>query len=202
MSDSQNIDGRRARRERGRVAVLDAMVELVQQGHLPPTAEQVAGRAGVSVASLFRYFDDLDDLQRQMVGRFLEQYEGLFEIPSPGAGSLDRRIRALVDARLALYDTIAPFARLTRARSLERPTIAAGLHEMRARLTDQVRSQFASELRGSGPARADDILGCIVTLTSFESWDLHLSDLGRTPRQIRRAWAHALTALLAPPPPH
>jgi len=199
VSDSQNIDGRTARRERGRIAVLDAMVGLVQEGHLPPTAEQVASRAGVSVASLFRYFDDLDDLQRQMIARFLGRYADLFDVPSYGRGPLDRRARGFARARVGLYVAIAPFARLTRARSLERPTIAAGLHEMRGRLAGQVHAHFAPELGALGRARGEDAAGCIVALTSFEAWDLLRNDVGRTDRQIERAWTTATRSLLTPP---
>ena len=38
---TSEIDGRRARRERGREAVTDAMVDLVFEGHVSPTAEQI-----------------------------------------------------------------------------------------------------------------------------------------------------------------
>ena len=193
------MDGRTARRERGRVAVLDAMVGLVQEGVIPPTAEQVASRAGVSVASLFRYFDDLEDLQRQMIARFLDRYAASFDVPSFGRGPLDRRVRGFAHARATLYEAIAPFARLTRARSLERPTIATGLHEMRARLAAQVDGHFAPELTVLGRARAEDAAGCIVALTSFESWDLLQGDLGRTRRQIERAWSTTITATLTTP---
>ncbi len=56
LSD-ETVDGRRARRERGRIAVSDAVIDLAFEGNANPTAEQVAKRAGVSVASLFRYFE-------------------------------------------------------------------------------------------------------------------------------------------------
>ena len=36
------IDGRRARRERSRVAVIDAVFTLVRNGKVPPIAEDVA----------------------------------------------------------------------------------------------------------------------------------------------------------------
>ena len=59
------IDGRRARRERGRSAVIDAAFALAEEGKIPLTTELVAERSGVSAASIFRYFDGLDDLQYQ-----------------------------------------------------------------------------------------------------------------------------------------
>ena len=56
------VAGRRARRERNRTAVIDAMFELIAEGKVPPPAEALAERAGVSVSSIFRYFDNLDEL--------------------------------------------------------------------------------------------------------------------------------------------
>jgi AcrR family transcriptional regulator len=99
--DAAAVDGRRARRERGRVAVVDAMVDLIQEGVVPPGADAVAERAGVSVASVFRYFDGLADLQEAAMVRYFERYRERFEVPGLGEGDLDERIERLVRARLA-----------------------------------------------------------------------------------------------------
>ena len=66
---NETIDGRRARRERGRLAVSDAVIDLVGEGNTDPTSEQVAERAGVSVASLFRYFETLEELRQETLRR-------------------------------------------------------------------------------------------------------------------------------------
>ena len=55
-------DGRRARRERNREAVLDALMELVKEGDDDPSVDDIAARAGVSYRSVYRYFDDRADL--------------------------------------------------------------------------------------------------------------------------------------------
>ena len=64
-------DGRRLRRERNRDAVVQAVLELVREGELAPGVEAVAARAGLSARSVFRYFDDLDDLCRAAIARQL-----------------------------------------------------------------------------------------------------------------------------------
>ena len=192
------VDGRRARRERGRLAALDAMIDLLAEGHTPPTAAQVAARAGVSVATVFRYFDTLDELQRQTAARYLERHEGLFEIPGLGEGPLDDRISRLVASRLELYGSIAPIARFVRSRSLDQALLADQLARMRARLTEQVRRHFAVELARRTPAQQEDLVLLVATLTSFESWDQLSSDPARTPAQLRRAWKLGVATLLRP----
>ncbi|HQZ33105.1 MAG TPA: TetR family transcriptional regulator, partial [Ilumatobacteraceae bacterium] len=67
-------DGRHARRDRNRLAVVDAMLLLYAAGNLEPSSDEIAERAGLSPRSLFRYFDDLDDLVRVAISR---QYERL-----------------------------------------------------------------------------------------------------------------------------
>lgn len=191
------VDGRRARRERGRLAVLDAMVDLLQEGRTPPTTPELAARAGVSAASIFRYFESLDELREHTIVHFLGRYEHLFDVPDPG-GALDERIAALVDSRLRLHETVAPVARMVRARMHDEPALATQLALVRRRQADQAAAHFAEELAALPPAGRDDLVGAVVTTTSFEAWDLLTGDLGRTPKQVRRAWIRTLRALLGP----
>jgi AcrR family transcriptional regulator len=53
------LDGRRVRSERSRKSIIDAMLQLVEEGILVPTAQQVSERAGVSLRSVFRHFSDM-----------------------------------------------------------------------------------------------------------------------------------------------
>lgn len=191
------VDGRRARRERGRLAVLDAMVDLLQEGRTPPTTQELSERAGVSAASIFRYFESLDELREHTIVHFLQRYAGHFEVPDP-TGGLDVRLAGYVDSRLRLYETIAPVARMVRARMYDEPALADQLHRVRRQQADQARAHFAAELEGHGAAARDDLVGLVLTTTSFEAWDLLTGDLGRTPKQVRRTWIRALQALLSP----
>jgi AcrR family transcriptional regulator len=191
------VDGRRARRERGRIAAIDAVVDLLQEGATPPSAAEVAKRAGVSPATLFRYFETIDDLQHEATSRFFERNAPLFEVPA-SSGPLDERADGYAAARVTLYDTIAPIARLARVRSFDHPHLARTLHEVRSRMAAQVRTHFAPELRALTPAGRDDAVALITTMTSFESWDQLRQDFDRSAAQIRRAWRQAIAANLQP----
>jgi AcrR family transcriptional regulator len=191
------IDGRRARRERGRLAVTDAMIDLVFEGNIPPTSEQIAERAGVSVASIFRYFDTLDDLRRATTDVYLERFAHIFEIPEIGEGSLPTRIDTFVSSRVTMHETTEPMARLVRSRALGNSDIDAALQGVRATRADQIRYHFAHEIGRLTPAVADDLVAVIATLTSFESWNQARHEHRRSAAQLRRAWNGALTKLLA-----
>lgn len=189
-------DGRTLRRERGRAAVTDAMIELVLEGHLPPSAEQLAARSGVSVASVFRYFDGLDDLRRAATEVYLQRYDHLFEIPDIGEGPLVERIERLVDARLRLYEVAGPMGRLVRIRAHDDAGARDNLSRLRHTYTDQLRHHFDAELTPLGADRRNDLVDTVATLTSFESWEQLRDDRARTDPGIRRAWTHAIARLI------
>ena len=189
-------DGRRARRDRNRAAVIDAVFDLLDDGSFP-TTEALAARAGVSVSSVFRYFDSLDDLVRETIDQHFDRFGHLFEVPSLGSGSLDARIRAFVGARLDLHESVAPVARLARARAYDQPLIAERLTETRITFVRQIRAHFVDELRGRSGSDADDAVHVVDAMTSFETWDLLRSTHQRSRRQIRRAWIAGVTSVLS-----
>jgi AcrR family transcriptional regulator len=192
-----NVDGRHARRERGRLAVIDAMLSLVSEGHVPPTVEQIAMRADVSTASVFRYFDTLEDLRQASTALFFNRNSRLFEIADAGEGPLSHRIETFVASSLVLFEENEPMARLVRLRAAEVTATNEILRRLRATRADQARRHFDEELRAMSSATQVDVVMVISTLTSFESWDQARHDHRLTRAQVRRAWVAALTKLLA-----
>ena len=55
-------DGRLTRAARTRASVVEALLTLNEEGHLRPTARDIATKAGVSLRSLYVHFDDLEAL--------------------------------------------------------------------------------------------------------------------------------------------
>ena len=195
---NETTDGRRARRERGRLAVSDAVIDLVFEGNTDPTSEQVAKRAGVSVASLFRYFETLKELRQETLHRYFKRYDHLFQLPDITESTLEHRTQVLVDRRAKLYETTEPMCRQARRRAPDVPDLDEELRSTRAMQADQIRQYFACELEALSPSASDDLVATINTLTSFESWDQIAHGHNRTPQQVRRTWTTALHQLLQP----
>ena len=195
MESAAPVDGRRARRERGRLAVIDAMIDLVLEGHAPPTAEQVCERAGVSEASLYRYVQTLDDLRRRAIARYFERHDHLMEIPDIGEHGLAHRIRAVVDARLRFYEITEPMAVMTRRQTAEVPELGDALRRVRATFVDQLAHHFDHELGSLRQPMRRERLAVLASLTSFESWQQLRSqglDQAATARALRRALSDLL----------
>src|SRR5580765_6106242 len=97
------VDGRVARSQRSRDAVVQAMLALLREGHERPAAELVAARAGVSMRTLFRHVEDLDELFAAAVDAQGRRLRDLHRAP-PQSGSLAQRINAVVRHRSRLYE--------------------------------------------------------------------------------------------------
>ncbi len=193
IEQEQVVDGRRLRRERGRRAVIDAMIDLVLEGSAPPPADAVAARAGVSQASLFRYFATLDELRHDAIARYFERFDDLIAIPDIGEGGPGERVGRLVAVRDELYARTAPMARLTRRQSTDVPELAETIDRLRSTFADQVAQHFAPELEGLASPAREHRVAAIAALTSFEAWD-QLALLGSEGR--RAALRHAVGDLL------
>ena len=102
-------DGRQLRRERNREAVVEALLDLYREGNLRPSTEEIATRAGLSPRSLFRYFDDVDDLTRTAVRHQHERAQHLVPIGAGPHEPLADRVDTLVAQRFRLFDAVGGF---------------------------------------------------------------------------------------------
>jgi AcrR family transcriptional regulator len=177
-AQSADLDGRRARRGRNRETVVDALLELFTEGELSPSVAAVAERSGVSLRSVFRYFDDLDEMGRIAIERHTENVQHLFELPRIGEGSREDRIGALVSHRLRLYEAVAPIVRATILRAPFQPVIAENVARRRRYLRGQVEQQFAPELDRLATADRFAVAAAVDVLTSFETAELLFVDRG------------------------
>ena len=77
-SVTQFNDGRRLRSERSRKSMIDAALELIEEGNFAPTAKQISECAGVGIRSFFRQFEDMDQffaaVDEHTVGSFWESF--------------------------------------------------------------------------------------------------------------------------------
>jgi AcrR family transcriptional regulator len=198
MARTDTADGRTARRERNRELVLDAVLALFAEGHLTPAPVQVAERSGVSLRSVFRYYEDTGALLRAAMGRQLELVRPLREIPDLGTGPFEDRVERYVAAQLRLYRAIAPTARAGLVRAATNDAIAERFAAARRERHEQIAAMFDPELQAMSPAARRTTLAVIDTMFQFESVEhlherLHLDD-----SDTAGALGHTLRTLLAP----
>jgi AcrR family transcriptional regulator len=193
---AERVDGRRASRDRNRLAVVDALLDLYAEGNMRPGADEVAKRAGLSRRSVFRYFDDLDDLDRTAIARQQERVRPLWDIRDLGEGTLSARIEAIAAMRCTLFEAVGPAARVSRMRAPIHPVIARELAESRKLFIRQVERQFAPELNALPEEERDRTVAALDVICSFESFDLMRVAHGMSVDEVRAAMAAALRVLL------
>lgn len=187
------MDGRRARGLRTRTAIIDALLELVAEGDVGPTAQRIADRAGVSVRSVYQHFNDVEGLFQAASEQARTTAKEMQEPIDPDWG-LEDRIEAFVASRAAVLEAILPFIRASR---LVEPSSELLQHDrtvLDRMARDEVARVFAPELAElAGPARRQT-LNALDLLTTWSAWD-HLRNGGgaRAARQVMR---NGLTALL------
>jgi AcrR family transcriptional regulator len=101
-------DGRRLRSERSRKQIIDAMFDLIREGDMAPSAARVAERAGVGLRTVFRHFEDMDSLYREISERIEADVMPLVMQPFDAKHWRDR-LRELVARRAAINERIFPF---------------------------------------------------------------------------------------------
>lgn len=191
-----SVDGRTLRRTRNRDAVIDSMLAMIREGDLQPTAASIADRAGVSHRSIFRYFDDLDDLVRATISRAFEEAAPYTVIPDIGVGTLDERIDRYVDARLALYTHIDTTMQVARHKALVAPTIERGMEPLYDFARGQVREHFAVELAALDATEEEQVVDAVVLASNHDTYGVHRRVLGSSDEHLRASWQTALRRLL------
>ena len=194
------VDGRRAWRDRNLNAVVDALLDLFAEGNLRPGADEIAARSGVSRRSVFRYFDDLDSLDRTAIDRQVARVAHLIELERIGEGPFAARIERIVAQRIRLFEEIAPVAKVSRLRAPFEPVVAAELSRSRRLFRRQVERHFDQELSALDRTDRASIVGAAHVLLSFESYELLSFGHSLTARQIGDIMRTGIAAMFAVDP--
>ena len=143
-----SLDGRRERGARNKEAVVSALLELYSQGEVQPPAARIAELAGVSERSVFRYFDDMEDLASCAITVQWERVRDLYETLD-SSGDLTQRINSIVDHRLKLYDKVGNVMRVAVVAAYKSQVVASAVKERRLIMGRRALQQFENELKAA-----------------------------------------------------
>ena len=107
MSIVKADDGRRKRGDQSRKQIVDAMLALVREGEMSPSAAQVAEKANVGLRTVFRHFDEMEILYREMAEVTQARILPAFEKPYK-SDEWRLQLLELIDRRIAAYEEIMP----------------------------------------------------------------------------------------------
>ena len=95
-------DGRNLRSVNSQKLIVDACIKLFKAGNLEPTAQQVADESGVGIRTVFRQFDEMENLFKSVDAVLSKDYD--FEVRYDPSSSFDARLQSAISHMNAGYE--------------------------------------------------------------------------------------------------
>ena len=95
-------DGRNLRSVNSQKLIVDACIKLFKAGNLEPTAQQVADESGVGIRTVFRQFDEMENLFKSVDAVLSKDYD--FEVSYDPSSSFDARLQSAISHMNAGYE--------------------------------------------------------------------------------------------------
>jgi TetR/AcrR family transcriptional regulator, regulator of autoinduction and epiphytic fitness len=165
-----DVDGRRARAERTREAIVSALLGLLAEGDLKPSADRVAERAGVSRRVIFQHFSDLEELLTHASMRWFEHVQTILPT-APAGGSFEVRARTFVAAVGHFYDHVSHVRRAALLAAHESKVVAARMDMALQLHREMTKAAFADELANAPELVRERLVCGLAAATSFATWD-------------------------------
>jgi AcrR family transcriptional regulator len=185
-----HMDGRRRRGQTNKARIVAAMLDMVRQGDMAPSAEQVAARADVGLRTVFRHFQDMDSLYAEMATAIVGELAEIMTRPFTGA-TWQARMLELVGRRAVGFERILPFQRagaVTRHRS----KLLAARHTQVVSLSrDIIARQLPPKVLADKP-----LVEALDLLLSVETWARLRIEQGLSPKAARETVERAVGRLI------
>lgn len=193
-ANGAKVDGRRARGIRTRDAIVDALMTLVAEGDMAPTAQRIADRADVSVRSVYQHFTDVEGLYRETAARAYKTMMAMVVDINP-SWPIERRVDAFVAARSTLLEELSPISRASRVVEASSTALRDSRLMLEKEGRDELARVFGPELSKLQGAARSNLLAAMDLLSTWSAWD-HLRTAGTTTRTARQVMRTGLLALL------
>lgn len=193
------VDGRRLRSERTRQYIIEAYMALLRQNPRPPTASQIAERAGYSVRSLFERFPDLLSLSLAAADFAFAQANTQAAIRNAN-GDRATRIRCQVETRAQTCEEWLPLWRALVLNQQVSEELRLRIRRVREAIMARILLMYRPELDSASQVERRRTLIAIEALTDFESWSRMREAAGLSFEEACTVWIRAIDRLLPPTP--
>lgn len=160
---SAKLDGRKLRGDGNRARIVEALLALIGEGMVLPSAEAVAGRAGVGLRTVFRHFKDMESLYAELSARMRAQVAPLVAEPLTGRDWRER-LNEMLERRAQIYERLTPFKIADDAHRAGSASLQAQHVQMIAMQRKSLNAILPADLRSTPMAEAIDLAA------SFEAW--------------------------------
>ena len=163
-------DGRRARSVLTRSQIIKAMVELVAEGNPDPGAVEVAERSAISLRTVFRHFEEKDEILHAIDDLLVAAYQPL--LVAPYRSDIWReRLFELIERRCAINEAAAIFRISAVMQRYRSPFVAAKYRRLYAAEKRMLDAILPEALQTGTQAGLAILMAC-----SFDNWRLLRQD--------------------------
>lgn len=190
-SNAPLADGRRERSRSSRSKIVAAMLDLVGKGDVAPSAARVAEVAGVGLRSVFRHFDDMDELYREMGGVIEAQVMPII-LQAPSGDSWKEKLLDIADRRATVFETILPFRISGNLKRFQSPYLMQDYRRMLRLETEIIEAHLPASVKA-------DVTGAhsLNVILSFQTWRLLRHDQSLTVEDAKAVVRRLLNDVLA-----
>lgn len=186
------LDGRRARSHDSKRKIVAAMIDLVAEGNPSPTAEAVAARANVSLRTVFRHFEEMDNLYQEIAAAVFERIWPYVEVPLP-PGDWPTKLDGIIQRRVEVFEQIRAFKTAIDVHRHRSGAVLAQYHRI-ADISRQLLDRSVPEA-----IRADrSTMEILSLLLSIEAWQRLIEQQGLSPTDAGALLRRAALALTMP----
>jgi len=198
LATAEVLDGRQSRTARSKLAICEACLDLIQEGVLQPSADEVAKRAGLSRRSIFNHFADLSELYDAVVDVGMERCAPLL-VEISDREPVARRVERLVEMHTEFLEATAMFTRSLTVQALVGSTVDQAVRLSTNAIEHQraeVERLFDRELEGLAPETRGEIIDAMAASLAPLLWETMRWIRGHSVDQARAILRRTLIAIL------
>jgi TetR/AcrR family transcriptional regulator of autoinduction and epiphytic fitness len=174
---------------------VQALIDLLEEGDVQPTAAAIAARAGVAERTIFQHFRDRDALFLALAARQTERITALWE-EIPRTGPLAERLDAFVAQRARILEAATPVRRGALLMEPFSETVAEGLAGFRKLKRREAERVFELELDALGARERATTVAALGAAVSWSSWEELRRHQGLSVERAQAAMQRAVGALV------
>jgi len=188
-SEGPNADGRVRRSELSRQKIISAVIALVEDGNMDPSAQEVADEASVGLRSVFRHFDDMDSLYSDVIAKMEQEIMPIVFAPYETTG-WKAQLNERIDRRVTIYERLRNLLIFGRIRRYKSAVMAHDVNRVSKMQRNQLKEVLPKEVA------ADKMLfEALDVMTSFDAFRRLREDNGLSAKRAKEVMKDAVWRL-------
>jgi AcrR family transcriptional regulator len=183
-------DGRKQRTNDSRLKIVEAMLQLIREGNIAPSAEQVASKAQVGLRTVFRRFNEMELLFRELASEIHRTFATELHKPILG-DTWQEKLLNVLDRKLNIYETVRPFREAAKYHMHTSEFIQQDAEYWQKTEKETLQSILPHNVKDNTV-----LFNALKTCLGYEYWlSLHTNN-GLSKKQIAQTMTFAVTSLL------